>query len=349
MQKQQRVRFCVLSPFRHMEKNLSTPPEAHLDKTLRPASWDEYVGQETIKRNVRILLEAARSRGHPPEHLLFYGPPGLGKTTLAYLIANELGAQLRATSGPAIERVGDLAAILSNLEPYDILFIDEIHRLPKTIEEVLYPALESGTLDLIIGKGPSARTVQLSLPPFTLIAATTRYAGLSAPLRSRFSGGTHRLEFYSLDEMVQILTRSAALLGITTDAATLRIIALRSRSTPRTANFLLKRVRDFAEVHNRPLDDTCATEALELLGVDERGLTAEDRSILLAIIERFGGGPVGLATLAAAVSEEEETIATVHEPYLMQLGFLERTPRGRKATPLAYQHLNITTPQWPLL
>ncbi len=332
-----------------MNQAPSTPSEPHLDRALRPTSWDEYIGQEVVKQNVRILIEAARSRQQPPEHLLFYGPPGLGKTTLAHLIARELGAAIRITSGPAIERVGDLAAILSNLEEGDILFIDEIHRLPRAVEEVLYPALESGTLDLIIGKGPSARTVQLPLPPFTLIAATTRYAGLSAPLRSRFSGGVHRLDFYTEDEIVRILERSAKLLSMEVSHGTLRLIAQRARGTPRTANFLLKRVRDFAQVHQRPCDEETASEALTLLGIDSAGLTAEDRALLLALIDRFQGGPVGLATLAASLGEEEDTIASVHEPYLLQLGFLERTPRGRRATRLAYEHLRRTPPSQPPL
>jgi Holliday junction DNA helicase RuvB len=318
--------------------------ETSLDQTLRPEHWSEYVGQENIKENLRILLTAAKERKHPPEHLLFYGPPGLGKTTLAHLVAKEMNAQMKVTSGPIIEKVGDLAAVLTNLGSGDILFIDEIHRLHKTIEEVLYPAMESGHLDIIIGKGPSARTIQLELPPFTLVAATTRISLLSSPLRSRFGGGTFRLEFYTNDEIEKILTRSAKILGATIDTAALREIARRSRYTPRTTNFLLKRCRDYAQVHRIPLNLDTVEKALTLLAVDELGLMAADRALLTTLIEKFDGGPVGLNTLSAATSEEEATIEEVHEPYLIQLGLLERTPRGRKATVRAYEHLKKEVP-----
>lgn len=310
-----------------------------LDKTLRPLSWEEYVGQDITKQNLHILLTAARERGHSPEHVLFYGPPGLGKTTLAHLIARDLGATMKATSGPAIERVGDLAAILTNLNEGDVLFIDEIHRLNRAIEEVLYPALESGVLDIIIGKGPSARTIQLDLPGFTLLAATTRMALLSGPLRSRFSGGVFRLEYYTDEELARILERSASLLGVVITRDTARHIAQRSRATPRTANYLLKRARDYAQVTQRNLDQIAVEEALKLLAIDELGLTEHDRKLLTTLIEKFNGGPVGLSTLAAALSEEGATIEDVYEPYLLQLGFLERTSRGRVATPAAYKHL----------
>ncbi|MFA6094545.1 MAG: Holliday junction branch migration DNA helicase RuvB [Candidatus Paceibacterota bacterium] len=312
-----------------------------LDQTLRPSRWDDYIGQHTTKENLKILLTAAQERKHPPEHILFYGPPGLGKTTLAHLIAKEMNAQMKVTSGPAIEKVGDLASILTNLAPGDILFIDEIHRLNKAIEEVLYPAMESGTLDIIIGKGPSARTVQLELPPFTLIAATTRIALLSSPLRSRFSGGTFRLEFYTEEEISRIIHRSAQILGVEIDKQGALEISKRSRFTPRTANYFLKRCRDFAQVNKIALDANAVRQALELLGVDHMGLTPADRAILLTIIEKFNGGPVGLGTIAASNSEEQATIEEVHEPYLIQIGFLERTPRGRIATEKAYGHLKI--------
>lgn len=310
----------------------------NLDQALRPADWREYVGQPTIKENLRILLQAAKGRKHQPEHILFYGPPGLGKTTLSHLVAKEINASLRTTSGPAIERVGDLASILTNLSPGDVLFIDEIHRLNRSIEEVLYPAMEAGMLDIVIGKGPSARTVQLELPAFTLIAATTRISMLSAPLRSRFSGGTFRLQYYSEDEIVEILRRSAKILEIPADEESLREIAKRSRATPRTANYLLKRARDFAEVNGEPLTIKTVRKALALLEVDEAGLSQVDRDILALIIEKFDGGPVGLKTIAAALSEEEATIEEVNEPYLLQIGFLERTPRGRMVTKKGYEH-----------
>ncbi len=315
-----------------------------LDQTLRPASWNDYVGQEAIKNNLHILISAAKERGSPPEHILFYGPPGLGKTTLAHLIARELGGNLRTTSGPAIERVGDLAALLTNLTPGDILFIDEIHRLSRTIEEVLYPAMESGVLNIIIGKGPSARTLDLPLPPFTLIAATTRVADLSAPLRSRFSGGVFRLEFYSEDDIAKIVARSAHILGVEIDAGGVREIARRSRATPRTANYLLKRARDYAQLKRTPLAQESVESALGLLEVDVLGLTPLDRKLLTALIERFNGGPAGVSALAAALSEEPETISEVHEPFLLQLGLIERTPRGRVATKAAYEHLGKEPP-----
>jgi Holliday junction DNA helicase RuvB len=315
-----------------------------LDQTLRPSSFDEYIGQKNIKDNLSILLAAAKERKHPPEHILFYGPPGLGKTTLAYLIAKETGAQMKVTSGPAIERVGDLASILTNLSPGDILFIDEIHRLNKTVEEVLYPAMESGQIDIIIGKGPSARSIQLELPPFTLIAATTRIAMVSSPLRSRFSGGVFRLEFYTENEIEEIVRRSSKILHIDADQAAYSEIAKRSRKTPRTANYLLKRCRDYAQVKKTKLSNFVVSEALSMIGIDERGLTHSDRVILDTIINKYKGGPTGLNTIAASLSEDQATIEEFNEPYLIQLGFIERTSRGRTVTESGYTHMKAEYP-----
>jgi Holliday junction DNA helicase RuvB len=331
-----------------MSSNKSEKPnnneESYLDQTLRPSKWDEYIGQKHIKDNVKILLKAAEERGHTPEHILFYGPPGLGKTTLAHLISKETGRQMKITSGPAIEKVGDLASILTNLSNGDILFIDEIHRLNKMVEEILYPAMESGVLDIIIGKGPSARTIQLDLPPFTLIAATTRVALVSSPLRSRFSGGVFRLEFYSDEEIAKIIDRSSNLLEITLEEDALKEIAKRSRFTPRMANYFLKRVRDYAQVYKKSdsaLDKKVVKDALSMLAIDEIGLNSSDRKFLEVLIDKFNGGPVGLKTIAAAISEEEATVEEVIEPYLIQLGLIERTARGRIATKKAYEHLGF--------
>ncbi len=347
-----RVRFLHRP---HMELNTGNnenkviPPSASqsfLDSELRPKIWDDYIGQESIKNNLKILLLAAKKRGHIPEHILFYGPPGLGKTTLAHLIAHETGRVLKITSGPAIERVADLASILTNLQVGDILFIDEIHRLNKMIEEVLYPALESGVLHIVIGKGPSARTVELNLSGFTLIAATTRISLMSAPLRSRFSGGVHHLEFYSDTEIAKILQNSAGKLGIDLESDAYLEIAKRSRKTPRTANYLLKRVRDYAEITHpdMPITSSIVREALDMIGIDQYGLSGTDRKLLDVLINNFKGGPVGIKTLSAGTGEEESTIEDVIEPYLIQTGFIEKTMRGRIALDKAYEHLGIEKP-----
>jgi Holliday junction DNA helicase RuvB len=324
----------------NINKN-KAPEDKVLDQTLRPSSFDEYIGQENIKNNLSILLKAAKGRNHSPEHILFYGSPGLGKTTLAYLVAKELGSQMKVTSGPAIERVGDLASILTNLSPGDILFIDEIHRLNKAVEEILYPAMESGQMDIIVGKGPSARTIQLDLPPFTLIAATTRVAMISSPLRSRFSGGVFKLEFYTDQEIQFIVERSSKILNIRLDKNAAKYIAERSRKTPRTANYLLKRCRDLAQIYEKDLDEDVVMEALNMIGTDRAGLNKSDIDLLETIIKKYHGGPVGLSTIAASLSEDEATIEDFNEPYLIQLGFLDRTSRGRVVTELAYNHLNI--------
>jgi len=312
-----------------------------LDSALRPSSWHEYVGQDKIKENLQIIITAAKQRSQSPDHLLFYGNSGLGKTTLAYLVANEMGKTIRSTSGPALERAGDLAAILTNLAEGDVLFLDEIHRINKTIEEYLYPAMEDYKLNLVLGKGPMARTMELKLPKFTLIGATTKPGLLSAPLRNRF-GATFQLNFYSKEDIKKIIERNGKLLKIQIEPEAIEIIASRSRFTPRVANRLLKRVRDFAQVKSTGLvTKEIAKHALDSLEVDLMGLDPSDRNILKALIEKFNGGPVGLQSLAAAAMEEEDTILDIYEPYLMQCGLLERTPKGRVATNLAYEHLGI--------
>jgi len=330
----------IISPKRQAE-------EIALDSSLRPRQLSEYIGQERIKENLSICIAAARGRGEPLDHVLLYGPPGLGKTTLAHVVANEMEVNIKVTSGPAIGRPGDLAAILTNLRQGDVLFIDEIHRLGHAVEEVLYPAMEDFALDIIIGKGPSARSIRLRVPPFTIIGATTRIALLSSPLRDRF-GIVYRLDFYDLKAMKAIVRRSARILGIPIDSDGTATIARRARGTPRVANRLLKRVRDYAQVRaDGKITETVAQQALGLLEVDILGLDKIDRKILRAIIEKFDGGPVGLETIAAALSEEADTIMDVCEPYLLQLGFLERTPRGRVATPGAYEHLGLPYTQGP--
>lgn len=319
--------------------------DGDIDVSLRPKTLDEYIGQTQVKENLRIFTEAALNRNEALDHVLLYGPPGLGKTTLANIIANEMKVGIRTTSGPAIERQGDLVALLTNLEPGDILFIDEIHRLRRPIEEVLYPAMEDGVVDIMIGKGPGARSVRLDLPPFTLVGATTRVGMLTSPLRDRF-GVISRLEFYSEEDLKTIACRAASILQIAIDEAGALEIAKRARGTPRVANRLLKRVRDYAEVRaDGIITNEVAKQALELFEVDELGLDRVDRDLLLTIVEKFAGGPVGVETLAAAINEEVDTIEDVYEPYLMQIGYLQRTPRGRVATARAYQHLGIPLPE----
>ena len=321
-----------------------TEDDAGQEQTLRPRGFDQYFGQETVKANLDIAIRAARAREEPVDHLLFHGPPGLGKTTLAMIVASEMGVSIRITSGPAIERSGDLASLLTSLQPGDVLFIDEIHRLPLAAEEVLYPAMEDFSVDIILGKGLKARDVRLKLNRFTLVGATTRFALVSQPLRDRF-GATFRLDFYDVEALSQIVRRSAGVLACRIDDGGIHEIARRSRGTARIANRLLRRVRDFAEVEG---DGTVTREladaALRRLQIDELGLDAMDRELLRMTVERFGGGPVGLETMAAAISEEPDTIMDVYEPYLLKIGFLQRTPRGRVATRAAYEHLGIEPP-----
>jgi len=318
--------------------------EKLLETTLRPRSFDEFIGQEKIKSNLRVFIQAARQRGEPLDHVLFYGPPGLGKTTLSHIISKELGVGLKTTSGPVLERAGDLVAILTNLNEHDILFIDEIHRMPRVVEEVLYPAMEDYRLDIIIGQGPNARTLKVNLPGFTLIGATTRTGLLTSPLRDRF-GVIIRLEYYSPEELTLIIKRSARILNVQITEEAAHEIARRCRGTPRIANRLLRRVRDFAEVEGDGVVNVEITNhALQAMDVDERGLDEMDRRLLRTIIEKYQGGPVGIETLAASLREDRETIEDVYEPYLLQEGFIERTPRGRLATRWAYEHLNLKVP-----
>ncbi|MGA9398591.1 MAG: Holliday junction branch migration DNA helicase RuvB [Anaerolineaceae bacterium] len=328
------------SPQRMIDGNSQSDDK--LDQALRPAKLCELIGQQPIKENLTILISAARQRGEPLDHVLFYGPPGLGKTTLAHILANEMGVSIKITSGPAIERTGDLAAILTNLRAGDILFIDEIHRLGRAIEEVLYPAMEDYCLDIVIGKGPSARSIRLKLPHFTVVGATTRLALVTAPLRSRF-GATYRVDYYDQAAMQEIVRRGAGILGVIAETDGIQEIACRARGTPRVALRLLKRVRDYVQVRSDGLiTRSAATQALDLLNVDSLGLDDVDRRVLSTVIEKYDGGPVGLATIAASISEEPDTIMDVVEPYLLQLGFLERTPQGRQATRRAYEHLGLT-------
>lgn len=319
--------------------------EENADRALRPTALNEYVGQQTVREQLDIFIRAAKRRGEALDHVLLFGPPGLGKTTLAHIIAHEMGVNLRQTSGPVIERPGDLAAMLTNLEPNDVLFIDEIHRLSPVVEEVLYPALEDYQIDIMIGEGPAARSIKIDLPPFTLVGATTRAGSLTNPLRARF-GITSQLQFYGADDLVTIIRRSARLLGISIEEEGAREIANRSRGTPRVANRLLRRVRDFAEVmHDGVISKEVAAKALALLDVDPVGLDFIDRRFLTTILEKFSGGPVGIENLAAAIGEDRDTLEDVVEPYLIQQGYVHRTPRGRMATPTAWKHFGMTPPE----
>ncbi len=334
----------IILPMSDQPNRLVNPeprPDDRVDQALRPRKLAELIGQDQVKENLSILIDAARHRKEPLDHVLFYGPPGLGKTTLAHVLANEMGVNIKITAGPAIERAGDLAAILTNLRAGDILFIDEIHRLGRAVEEVLYPAMEDYSLDIVIGKGPSARSIRLKLPRFTVIGATTRLALVTAPLRARF-GAVYRLDFYDMKAMKEIVARAANMVGIEADAGGVEEIAQRSRGTPRVGLRLMRRVRDFAQVRAEGrITQPVATEALNLLNVDPLGLDDVDRRVLQTVIEKYSGGPVGLNTIAASISEEPDTIMDVVEPYLLQLGFLDRTPQGRVATQHAYEHLNI--------
>lgn len=346
----------MIKPNRVEEQNRKLSPldaaaldedDIQIEQNLRPSELSEYVGQESVKKNLQIVMQAAKQRKEILEHVLFYGPPGLGKTTLAFIVAREMGVNIKVTSGPAIERAGDLASLLTNLNQSDVLFIDEIHRLNKVVEEVLYPAMEDSVLDIVIGKGPGARSIRMDLPKFTLIGATTRIGLISSPLRDRF-GATYRLEYYTEDELEKIINRSGGILKMEIEPKAGKELAKRSRFTPRIANRLLRRVRDFAQVNGHDIIGLeAAKQALTLMEVDEMGLDKNDRRILEVLINKFSGGPVGLNTLAAATSEEEDTITDIHEPFLIRQGFLIKTPKGRQATDSAYKHLGLTPPASP--